>query len=192
MTGRFIVIEGPDGAGTTTHAALLAKHFRGQGIAVAETAEPSSGPIGLWIRKLLSGGTSLSSSALQTLFTADRAWHDEAVIRPALARGETVVCDRYDLSTLAYGVAGGVQKDWLQAMNAYVSRPTRTVLLLPPLEVCLQRLAKRGEKEYFDDAAFQQKIHDAYRTLAQELSIPVIDSADTKEAVAAKILALVS
>lgn len=102
MQGRFIVLDGIDGSGTTTQADRLAQHFRAKGRDVVLTKEPSTGPIGVLIRQQLSAGHAVNERALALLFAADRIDHIQREILPAVARGDLVICDRYILSSLAY------------------------------------------------------------------------------------------
>ena len=107
----FIVIEGADGAGTTTQARLLADRLRAHNMDPAScllTRQPSDGPVGKKIRALLTGEDPplASSAAMQLMFSADRLDHAERVILPALRAGQIVVSDRYDMSTAIYLAAG--------------------------------------------------------------------------------------
>ncbi len=190
MTGRFIVLDGPDGSGTTTHAALLADALRKAGETVCLTAEPTDGPLGKWIRQQLRDGLSLPPSAIQLMFCADRATHLHEVVQPALARGETVVSDRYSASTVAYGGAFGVNPDWLYDVNKYFIQPTHHLFLLPSLDICLERMAARGTTDAFERRELQELVHAGYRSIAaKDPTIRVIDSAPSVEVVAAEILA---
>ena len=192
MKGRFIVLEGPDGSGTTLHSRLLAERLQKEGVPVLVTAEPTDGPIGRFIRMLLKGEERVPSSALQLLFTADRAWHVENVIRPALAEGKTVISDRYAPSTIAYGMALGLDQDWLKNLNKEFIQPDREIFALPPLAVCLERLGRREERDILEQENLQEKIHAAYAALAKEdRSIAVIDTSGAKEDVAEQILSAV-
>ena len=100
----FIVIEGIDGAGTSTQRSLLCQALQGTGKLVFDTWEPTEGPIGRLIRSALRAEISLSTQTIAHLFAADRCEHLEGAngIRTALQSGKTVVCDRYILSSLAY------------------------------------------------------------------------------------------
>src|SRR5438105_216358 len=101
--GKLIVLEGIDGAGTTTQAARLGLHLAAHQLPVHVTREPSDGPLGLEIRKILRGSHApFDPSALALLFAADRMDHVARVVEPALARGVNVVSDRYQLSSYVY------------------------------------------------------------------------------------------
>lgn len=181
MQPPFIVLDGPDGSGTTRHAALLCERLQREGYRVHATAEPSAGPVGRGIRTFLQEGT-LPPDALQLLFTADRADHVHREVLPAIARGETVVSDRYLHSTLAYGEAQGLPLPWLQQMNAAFPAPSLVIFTLPPLAVCRQRLAKREARDSLEGDALQGAVYDRYRAFAErDPSIVVVDTSGTKE-----------
>jgi dTMP kinase len=185
MHGRFIVIEGPDASGTTLHSRLLAERLAKEGVPVLLTAEPTDGPIGRYIRTILAGSERIPSSALQLLFTADRAWHLHSVVLPALKEGKTVISDRYALSTIAYGIALGLGEEWLKSMNKDFILPDVQILALPPIEVCRERLARREKRDILEQEDLQEKIHGAYRSLAKkDPSILMLDTSGEKETVA--------
>src|SRR6185437_14469754 len=106
--GRFVVLEGIDGAGTTTHVGLLAERLRSERIPVRATREPSDGPVGVLVRQILTGrvvipgGRAPGWQTMALLFAADRMDHVESGIAPFLAEGGVVLSDRYDASSLAY------------------------------------------------------------------------------------------
>src|SRR5215472_4321878 len=106
--GRFVVIEGIDGAGTTTQVGRLVDRLRKSEIDARGTREPSDGPVGTLIRQVLAGrvvvpgGRAPGWATMALLFAADRVDHVEAEIEPALAKGSVIVSDRYDASSLAY------------------------------------------------------------------------------------------
>ncbi len=193
MPASFIVLEGPDGSGTTTQTRLLAERLRAEGRDVLTTAEPTAGTVGAWIRQILRGGSGLSSLAVQLLFCADRAEHTERVILPALAAGKTVLCDRYWHSTVAYAEAQGLDPAVLAELNRAFVQPNHVVFALPPLSVCMERMDRRPEKEIFEHEELQKKIHAAYRRLADaDRRIAVVDTSGAKDATAAEIARLVA
>lgn len=187
----FIVLEGPDGSGTTTHAGLLANALRSQGVDVLLTQEPTDGPIGKFIRAELSKGT-IAADTLQILFTADRAAHVHDVIEAALKEGKTVISDRYALSTLIYGEALGLDAEWLQAMNANFPQPDTLVIALPSFETCMTRVNSRATKDMLEGDSLQKRVYDGYATYASKYDIPVLDTSGGKEETAAKLMALVT
>ena len=164
----YIVLEGPDGSGTTSHLKLLAEKLRAEGKTVTVTAEPTDGPIGRLIRQQINEHTGMPAAALQLLYTADRAQHMEEVVKPALARGEWVLSDRNYLSTLAYGDALGLDRHWLARANAPFPKPDLLILALPPFAVCAERLAGRGKRDAMEEDSLQGRVHKAYRTMADE------------------------
>ncbi|MFA6523364.1 MAG: dTMP kinase [Candidatus Peribacteraceae bacterium] len=181
MHGKLIVLEGPDGAGTTLHCKLLAERLEKEGHTVLVTAEPTDGPIGTHIRDILRGRELLPADALQLLFCADRAWHIDRVIRPALQEGKIVIADRYTLSTVAYGAVQGLDATWLQGINDAFVKPDCVILALPPLNVALERLGRRPSHDIFEQRDVQEKLHDVYRKLASEdPGITVIDTSGSK------------
>lgn len=188
MSSSFIVIEGPDGSGTTTHSTILAESLIQKGIPTLLTREPSEGPIGKMIRTLLAG-SDVPSDALQILFTADRAWHVHADIDPALRDGTVVVCEQYALSTLLFGMAAGLDAAWLSAMNSHFPIPDAQVILLPPFEECIRRWSTRDSQEILEEESFQRRVYDLYRSYAIDHDIPIIDTGRDKDTVAAEIFA---
>lgn len=140
--GRMVALEGLDGSGGTTQAALLEAAGRHRGLPVRRTREPSDGPVGRLIRAELAGGT-LGDAVLPYLFAADRRDHLDRVVLPAVARGELVVSDRYVLSSLAYqSPAHGLER--VMALNADFPAPDLTLMLDLAPEACLERIERRG------------------------------------------------
>jgi dTMP kinase len=167
--GLFIVFEGIDGAGTTTQARLLCRWLRDAGHGVHATAEPSGGPIGTLLRQALGGrivgrdGARLCPETIATLFAADRFDHLRTEIEPALRRGDHVVCDRYDHSSLAYQ---GMENDprWVSTLNAAARRPDLVLFLEVEPSVAARRRAGRGlAPEIYEVDALQVRIAAAYR-----------------------------
>ncbi len=180
MTGRFIVIEGPDGSGTTLHSKLLAEKLRIADIDVLMTAEPTKGPIGQEIRSMLHGETMPQVDAVQLMFCADRAEHVAKEILPALENGTTVICDRYTLSTIVYGAVQGLDEQWLRDINAHFPYPDLTIITLPPFDICIERMERRDELDQYEQVELQQKIYDAYAAIEQSNTI-FIDTSKEKQ-----------
>jgi dTMP kinase len=148
---RFIAFEGADGAGKTTQARLLAEHLRAGGTEVVEVREPGGTPAGESVRAIVLQGTApLGARTEALLFAAARAQLVEDVIAPALARGATVIADRYVGSSLVYqGVVRGVGADAVRAINDVGTgglRPDATVLLA----VSAEQAASRRDPESDD------------------------------------------
>lgn len=189
---HFIVLEGPDGAGTTTHAALLAESLRKKGNQVLLTAEPSTGPIGSFIRQQLAAHSIPSPAALQLLFVADRAWHVETVILPALRANTIVVCDRFALSTLMYGTALGLDPQWLRSINSQFPLPDKEIITLPAFEVCMQRIAKRSTTDVFEQPRMARQVYEAYAEWATSNGKHIVDTSKDQLSVAKDIELIVN
>jgi dTMP kinase len=158
------VLEGIDGAGTTTQTAELVRRLQARGIQARGTSEPSRGPVGVLLRGVLSrrltgpGGASFDRGALALLFAADRLDHVAAEIEPSLVEGEWVVSDRYLLSSLAYQ-ALDLPLAFVMAANARAPRPDLTLFLDVPAEVALQRRrAEHPHAELFEELGLQQRV----------------------------------
>jgi dTMP kinase len=191
MNPRFIVLEGPDGAGTTTHAELLAQRLVNQGKDVMLTNEPTKGPIGLFIREQLSKG-GMSPMALQLLFSADRAWHVQHEIEPALVAGKTVISDRYWLSTVIYANALGIDADPLLQLNRNFVQPDVLLVLLPPFDIGMSRIQLRNAKDMLEEDSLQRRVYEGYRDFAESAQIPIIDTSDSVELTAELIASKIS
>lgn len=166
--GRFVVLEGLDGAGTTTQARLLGERLRAAGRTVHVTAEPSGGPIGALIRQVLTrrvgGGTGgFDPAALALLFAADRRDHLAVEIAPKLAAGVDVVSDRYALSSLAYQGAALGDMAWVHGLNREATAPSATLFLRVRPEVALRRRrAASLDREIYEVDAFQRRVASSY------------------------------
>lgn len=149
MSGRFITLEGGDGAGKSTQAARLVERLQARGLEVVRTREPGGSPKAERIREVLLSGRAAGHGPMAEaiLFSAARIDHLDTLIRPALARGAWVVCDRFADSTRAYqGATGRVPADRLSALERIVvgaTRPDLTLLLDLPPEVGLARVRQR-------------------------------------------------
>ncbi|WP_448389530.1 dTMP kinase [Microbacterium aurum] len=143
----FIVLEGLDGAGTTTQTRLLSAHLRQWGFETWTTREPSAGPFGKAARSVIEGDETLPPAGLALGFAADRIHHmfKPDGIEEMLARGVWVITDRYVLSSLAYQSAQGLDLNWLIEINRAAPTPDVTVFLDTSVRVCLERIQARGE-----------------------------------------------
>src|SRR5690349_17792060 len=165
--GKFIVLEGVDGAGTTTHTKLLADRLRDAKLPVRTTAEPSAGPVGALLRLSLTGRVVAGAQApgwntLALLFAADRLDHLDVEILPNLRDGVNVICDRYDYSSVAYQSVAGDGPDtigWIRELNRYSRRPDLAIVLDVSPEVAADRRRRRhGSDELFDRDALQREL----------------------------------
>ena len=177
-----MVVEGIDGAGTTTQARLLADAIRARGLPVHLTREPSDGPVGMLLRQILTGRLVVPGqtgprpptwASLALLFSADRLDHCQAEILPNLQDGLTVLSDRYYHSTIAYQSLASGDPDasaWIRTLNARARRPDLAIVLDVSGEVAATRRAqRRGAREIFDDLEFQERLASFYRSLPQIL-----------------------
>lgn len=191
---HFIVIEGLDGAGSTTQVRLLAERLRAEGIPVVTTAEPSGGEVGLQIRAILEGRAApdWDRRSLALLFAADRLDHLQRRILPALSSGTHVISDRYLLSSLAYQSLDAPM-EWVEAINRYARAPDRTIYLEVDPEEALRRRLGESEAQLFESLPLQRRIADNYRRAISVLEashgIRVLDGAAPVEAVAESVWA---
>ena len=198
MAGKFVTLEGGEGAGKSTQVPRLAAHLERAGHTVCITREPGGSPGAEAIRELLvTGDPGRWDAATETLLHyAARRSHLTDTIRPALARGEWVVCDRFADSTLAYqGYVGGVDKGFISEIYTQVAgelTPDLTLFLDLPPEVGLARAQARGEGEDRYERMglnFHQRLRAAFLEIAakEPERCMVIDADGDMETVAARI-----
>lgn len=193
--GILVVLEGIDGAGTTTQAQRLARALAERGVAAHLTREPSDGPVGRLLREILAGRhapTDQTTHAL--LFAADRADHIQREVDPALAAGRVVVSDRWYHSSLAYQ-GEGEERAWIAELNRRARPPDLTIFLRVAAEVAAERrTASRRPDELFDALPLQRQIALGYREIMQELAgserIEIVDGEQPVDRVAEACLAL--
>ena len=174
MNGRFITVEGTEGAGKTSNIAFLQARLEAAGKTVVLTREPGGTPLGEAIRDLLltRRGDGMAVDTELLLMFAARAEHISQLIRPALARGEWVLCDRFTDATYAYQGGGrGIDIDRIAALEHWVQgnlRPDLTIVLDVPVEVGLARAGRRSAPDRFEreQLAFHEAVRAAYRTIA--------------------------
>ncbi len=193
--GRLITFEGGDGSGKTTQLLQTVAWLESQGKEVVQTFEPGDTSLGREIRHLLLSGDYVPVPASELLlFLADRAQHVEQVIRPALADGKWVVCDRYTDSTLAYQLAGRKLEDnaQLRAMLTWAEQgvqPDMTLWLDLSVEDAAVRMAERvadGEaSNRLDDEkqAFHVAVYNGFKSI-QEASSQRMRRIDAKQSIA--------
>lgn len=199
--GRLIVLEGLDGAGTTTQVERLASALRAEGLSVLTTREPSDGPVGVLIRQALTGrvvlpGSSgpqpLAQETLALLYAADRTDHLRAKVLPALEAGQVVVSDRSVLSSLAYQGAS-LPMEWVESINSHAVPADLTLFIGVSIEVAARRRAARGgPEELFDAEEKQRRISKQYeaaiRLRGKREHVVRIDGDQPVEAVTADCL----
>jgi dTMP kinase len=188
--GKFIVIEGLDGAGTTTQAELLAERLSERG-SVWQTQEPTNRPAGQLIRQILTHDWKTDPRALALLFAADRVDHvyRDWGILDHLRRGVHVVCDRYYLSSMAYQTLDA-GFDWVYRINDRVLRTDVMVFVEVPVVQCLERIGDRqgGRKELFEEQRALEKVRASYyqamQRLGEQEAIQVVDGCGSIDQVA--------
>lgn len=213
LPGKFIVVEGPDGSGTTTQAEKLAEELDAY-----YTAEPTSGKAGEKVQQMITS-ENYSAEAIALMFAADRMAHLEDDIIPRLEDGETVVCDRYYHSSLVYQPALGADYDWVQELNESALRPDLTFVLDISSKKALDRVNRRenevtedtvpgydesqaslgyfvkenDDDNIFENLSFQEKVVMGYSKLPERLEekVVLVDSEQEVADVFEDILGLV-
>jgi len=196
LPGKFVVLEGGDATGKTTQTARLATRLRGEGREVLATFEPGGTDLGVSLRRLLlDDPVTVEPEAEALLMAADRAQHVLEVIRPALARGDWVVSDRFVPSSLAYqGVGRGLGVPAIEIVNGIATgglEPDLVIVLDLPPEVATERFGTRDRLEEEDDA-FRLAVHEAYRDLAGTRGWVLLDAVGAIEEVEAQIWSVVT
>jgi dTMP kinase len=201
-SGRLIVIEGLDGAGTTTQVKRLVEYLSAKGVRAHATREPSDGPVGRLIREMLTGGHAITGQALSQgtfglLFAADRLDHLQREVEPQIAAGAIVVSDRWYHSSLAYQ-GTGAERDWIATLNSRARRPELTIFLkVRPQVAAKRRAAARRQEELFEQLQMQIEVDAGYAATIAELvaqgeRIETIDGEQSEDDVFAAIVKLVS
>lgn len=196
----FITFEGIEGSGKSTHCRELAAHLRGTGRSVVETREPGGTAAGAAIRDLLLDAERrpLTPLAELLLYCADRTQHVDEVIRPGLAAGHVVLCDRFSDSTIAYqGHGRGLDADAVRALDARARGgiwPDLTFLLDCPVEQGLARARGRGPaRDRFEReaVAFHERVRAGFLALAtaEPERVCIVDAAAALDRVGAAIVA---
>jgi dTMP kinase len=201
-SGRFITFEGMDGCGKTTQLRILAKALRQSGQTVVETVEPGGTEIGQQIRRILlnPANTAIFPRTELLLYFSSRAQNVEQVIRPALAAGATVLCDRFTDSTLVYqGCGRGLDVDVVLDLDRIACqglKPDLTVLIDIDLETSLMRARRRNRHTDSSESrideeshAFHERVRRGYLALARQEPerFAVIDGRAPIEDVAAAV-----
>lgn len=194
MRGKFITLEGIDGAGKSTHLAFLRECIEARGVSVIQTREPGGTPVGEALRELLLTREMHADTELMLMFAA-RAEHLHAHILPALERGDWVICDRFSDASFAYQGGGrGIDKVRLEALERWVQadfQPDLTLLFDIDPELALARRENVRAADRFEVQAldFFARVRAAYLDRAREFPqrFRVIDAAATVDEVRAEI-----
>jgi dTMP kinase len=200
MQGKFITLEGGEGTGKSTQAAMLALRLESLGIGVQLTREPGGSPGAEIIRHVLLSGAAkpFGPEVEAMLFAAARDDHVQCTILPALTAGKWVICDRFADSTRVYqGVLGHVDERLIKGLERVSIgdlAPDLTVILDMPVETALERVRQRRggatpDRFEAENVEFHRKLRDAYLAIAAEEPgrCLVIDAGAAKEAVAREI-----
>ncbi len=196
--GRFITVEGVEGAGKSTHIDAMRAHLESRGVTVRVTREPGGAPLSESLRELLLDPANLGMDAdteLLLVFAA-RAEHLAKVIRPALTAGDWVLCDRFTDATYAYQGGGrGIDAARIAVLENWVQgdlRPDLVIVLDIDPEAGLARAASRGDKDRFEreEAAFFSRVRENYleRAKAAPDRYRIIDAGAAQESVRERIL----
>lgn len=198
MRGKFITLEGMDGAGKSTHIPSIIQLLESRGLEVVSTREPGGTTLGEKLRELLLNEAMHPETETLLMFAARRE-HIASVIEPALARGAWVLSDRFTDATYAYQSGGrGVSAEKVIALEQWVQgdlQPDATLLFDVPVEVSVSRLASARMPDKFEreSAEFFTKIRNAYLQRASEnpSRFRVINSNQALEAVQANVKEIV-
>jgi dTMP kinase len=174
--GTFIVFEGLDGAGKSTQVERLAARLAASGHTVCATREPTDGPHGRKIRALSAAGAELAPEEELALFVADRAEHARTCLRPELAAGHVVVCDRYALSTVAYQGARGLDpRAILERSERDFPVPDLVILLCLDPDRGLERVQSRGEARNlaFEKRDFLERADAVFRSIERDYLVRI-------------------
>ncbi|OYT99638.1 MAG: dTMP kinase [Burkholderiales bacterium PBB1] len=197
MPGRFITFEGIDGAGKSSHIEPLAARLRAAGHTVLVTREPGGTPLAERLREMLLH-TPMDGLTEALLVFAARRNHVQQVIAPALARGDTVLCDRFTDATFAYQGAGrGFDVAQLTALESWVHgdlQPDLTLWFDLPAELAAQRLSAARAPDRFEqqDGTFFERVRSGYLARAEAFPqrIRRIDAAADRDSVGRQVMAV--
>ncbi|MGQ9679772.1 MAG: dTMP kinase [Candidatus Bathyarchaeia archaeon] len=174
--GIFITFEGIDGSGKSTHVKMLCDDLKMKGLDVIVTKEPSPGRIGSFIRENIERGSKERWMEVEALlFAADRFEHVKGLVEPSLREGKIVVSDRYIHSSLAYQGGGGLDLDWIKALNRFAPMPDLSILLDVSVDTVLKRISRR-RRTTFEEETYLEKVRAVYLKFAREGELLRIDA----------------
>lgn len=197
--GLFITFEGADGCGKTTQLMLMAKYLKEHGAEVLVTREPGAKGLGEKLREiLLNYDGEVSSQAEAFLFLADRAQHMDVIIKPAVAAGKIVLCDRHTDSTVAYqGYGRGIDVSKINMLNDIATggrKPDLTIVFDVDVETSLSRVGK--EKDRMENAGmdFFNRVRNGYLQIAKQEPerVKVIDATQSIEAIHIQVIKFIN
>ena len=201
MRGKFITIEGQDGAGKSTNVSAMKEYLSSNSIDFIHTREPGGTELGEKLRELLlNSSESIADKSELLMMFAARAQHIESVIEPALSSGTWVLCDRFTDASYAYQGAGrGISFDDIALLESYVQQglaPDLTLVLDLPVQLSEQRAGQRSAPDRFEQQQqdFKQKVRDCYLRRAQDepTRMKVIDASKPLDDVKASVINVLS
>ena len=192
--GLFITFEGTDGCGKTTQIELLKRYLEEKGYKVVLTREPGAKGLGEKLREiLLNYDGDVSSNCESFLFLADRAQHIDMLIKPAIERGEVVLCDRHTDSTVAYqGYGRGLELNQIKMLNDIATngvKPDMTFVFDIDIETAQKRVGKTKDRMESAGIEFFKRVRQGYLEIAKSESerVKVLDATQTIETIANQV-----
>ncbi len=196
--GLFITFEGPDGCGKTTQMNLLAQYFEKKGKKVVLTREPGGKGLGEKVREiLLNYNGEVSDRCESFLFLADRAQNIDIIVKPAVEKGEIVLCDRHIDSTVAYqGYGRGLDINEINILNNLATggkKPDLTLVFDVDVETSMKRVGKEKDRMESAGIDFHNRVRNGYLELAKQEPdrIKVLDATKTIEEIHEKVVEIV-
>ncbi len=197
--GLFITFEGIDGCGKTTQIKLLKDYFESIGRTVILTREPGAKGLGEKLREiLLNYDGEVSSNCESFLFLADRAQHIDTIIKPAIERGEIVLCDRHTDSTIAYqGYGRGVNIEQIKMLNNIATngiKPDLTFVFDIDITTSVKRVGKEKDRMESAGLEFFEKVRKGYIEISKQEPnrIKLIDGSKTIEEISKEVLSIIN
>ena len=196
--GLFITFEGVDGCGKTTQIELLKKYFENNGRTVLLTREPGAKGLGVKLREiLLNYDGEVSPNCESFLFLADRAQHIDTIIKPAVERGEIVLCDRHTDSTVAYqGYGRGIDLNRINLLNDIATsgmKPDLTFIFDIDIDTSMSRVGKEKDRMESAGVEFFKKVREGYLAIAKQepQRVKLIDGSKSIEDIHSEVLAII-
>ena len=190
MVGLFIVLEGIDGSGKDTHLKFIARELRELGHTVVETAEPSGGRVGMFLKRYANRKEErLPAESEALLYASDRFDHVKNVVKPALLRDQIVISTRYYYSSMAYQGAKGVDLARIREMNRFALKPDLAILLDILPESSLHRLKRR--RSIYEVSDYLRKVRNIYIELANEGELVKVNADRPKRVVREELLSMI-
>lgn len=195
--GKFLVFEGIDGSGKTTQIRQIHQRLVKQGRNAVATCEPTDGPVGSLIRKMLAGSVETDQLTIASLFAADRTDHllnRANGVKAMVDQGQVVLCDRYYFSSYAYH-AQYMEMDWViqaNALNARILKPTASLFIDVDPDICLERiLLNRDSLDMYEKIDILKRVRDnyflAFERLKDQEQVIIIDGNDSPARVEERI-----